>query len=287
MSQDDIWQNHPCLNQQAHERVGRIHLPVAPKCNIQCVYCDRRICADLNIQHPGWAHKVLSPKEALEFIHEIMEKRADRNGFRGYGFVAGIAGPGDPLANEATFETLERIHSEYPNLVKCLSTNGLLLEQRLPRMIEVGISALTVTVNAMDWKVGRRIYSWARFEGKTLRGEEAAKIIIANQMRGVRAALEAGLALKINTVLIPGVNDEHVRTLAAYLSKAGVRLMNIMPLIPAGSLKDHRAPTLSELHEARSECEKIIPQFWWCQQCSADVVHFPVNQPETGGITGE
>jgi nitrogen fixation protein NifB len=275
MSRIDVWQNHPCLSQLAHEQVGRIHLPVAPKCNIKCVYCDRKICADLNMQHPGWARTVLSPREAVEFIRELIDARADRAGTEGHDFVAGVAGPGDPLANDETFETLEQIHHEYPDLITCLSTNGLLLEQKLSRIIEVGVSALTVTVNALDWEVGRQIYSWARFDGKTFRGKEAAKIIITNQMKGIRAALEAGLALKINTVLIPGVNDGHVRELAAFLGRAGVRLMNIMPLIPAGRLKDHRAPTCSELHEARSDCEKMIPQFWWCKQCSADVVHFP------------
>lgn len=33
--------HHPCFNAGARHRVGRIHLPVAPKCNMQCNYCNR------------------------------------------------------------------------------------------------------------------------------------------------------------------------------------------------------------------------------------------------------
>ena len=44
--------------------------------------------------------------------------------------VVGIAGPGEPLANEETFETLRRLHEQYPDVIKCISTNGLLLRKR-------------------------------------------------------------------------------------------------------------------------------------------------------------
>ncbi|MEQ2789490.1 nitrogen fixation protein NifB, partial [Flavonifractor plautii] len=48
---------HPCLSVQAHFRYGRIHLPVAPRCNIRCGYCDRRYdCA--NESRPGVTSEV-------------------------------------------------------------------------------------------------------------------------------------------------------------------------------------------------------------------------------------
>jgi len=34
---------HPCFNEKAHFSTARIHLPVAPKCNIQCNFCNRKI----------------------------------------------------------------------------------------------------------------------------------------------------------------------------------------------------------------------------------------------------
>jgi nitrogen fixation protein NifB len=76
-------------------------------------------------------------------------------------------------------------------------------------------------------------------------------------------------------VLIPGVNDQHVVRLARRLRDIGVRLMNIMPLIPAGKMKDYRAPTCDELSKARLDCEPSVPQFRRCEQCRADVIRFP------------
>jgi nitrogen fixation protein NifB len=264
-----LMQRHPCFDEQAHERVGRIHLPVAPRCNIQCAFCERRICAHLTIQHPGWTRELLSPAEAVERVRRLAHSRP------GEVFVVGVAGPGEPLENPETFEALRQVHREYPPLLKCLSTNGLLLEQKLPQLLDVGVATLTVTVNAPDSAIGGQIYAWVRYRGEVYRGQEAAEILIANQMRGVQAAIAAGLVLKVNTVLIPGVNDAHVVRLAHRLSELGVHLMNIMPLIPAGRMKDRRPPTCDELRQARSDCEKVIPQFRLCEHCRADVVRFP------------
>jgi len=190
-------------------------------------------------------------------------------------FVVGVAGPGDPLANEETFEALRLIHHQYPGILKCISTNGLLLEDRLPQLLEVGIRALTVTVNAPDSSIGKDIYSWVKYQGTIYRGEEAAALLITKQFSGIRKVLDAGLSVKVNVVLIPDVNDQHLAKLALCLREAGVRLMNIMPLIPSGRMKNYRAPICDELRKSRRDCEEIIPQFYRCEQCRADVIYLP------------
>jgi nitrogen fixation protein NifB len=265
----EVARRHPCFDATAHDRVGRVHLPVAPRCNIQCAFCERKVCAALTMQHPGWAQRLATPAQALETVRGLVRQHP------GECFVVGVAGPGDPLANAATFETLGRVHQEFPALLKCLSTNGLLLEQSLPRILEVGVTAITVTVNAPDGDTGQHIYRWVHLDGHTYRGREAAELLIASQLRGIRTALAAGLAVKVNCVLIPGVNDRHVTDLARSLKEADVRLMNIMPLIPAGRMRDRRAPTCEELNRARADCETLLPQFRHCTQCRADVVRFP------------
>jgi nitrogen fixation protein NifB len=252
--------------------VGRVHLPVAPRCNIRCRFCERVVCANLTMQHPGWARQVLSAEEAVRLVHRLAHSHPEER------FVVGVAGPGEPLANEETFETLRRVHEAFPVLMKCVSTNGLLLERSLSRLLDVGVTALTVTVNALDSEIGQEIYAWARYDGQTYRGREAAEVLVHSQMRGIQAALDAGLAVKVNTVLVPGVNDAHVGRLAHHLSEQGARLMNLMPLIPGGQMADRRAPTCEELRQARSECARWLPQFRRCEQCRADVIRFPGRQ---------
>ncbi len=51
--------DHPCFGGD-HSNTGRIHLPVAPGCNIKCGFCERRFdCA--NETRPGVTSKVLTP----------------------------------------------------------------------------------------------------------------------------------------------------------------------------------------------------------------------------------
>lgn len=218
---------------------------------------------------------MLSPAEAVDLVRKL-DREQPREGARcGLPFVVGVAGPGEPLANAETFEALASVHAAFPDRMKCISTNGLLLERKLPQLIDVGVTSLTVTVNAPDSVVGQHIYAWVRDEGALYRGRDAAEHLIASQMRGIRAALDAGLAVKVNTVLIPDVNDRHVRRLARRLRDLGVHLMNIMPLIPDGQMKDLRAPSCDELHQAQRACEQKIPQFHKCEHCRADAIRFP------------
>jgi nitrogen fixation protein NifB len=266
--QKTVIQEHPCFNEEAHDRVGRVHLPVAPKCNIQCNFCERKVCMNIAIQHPGWTAKVISPEEALDLVRSIVKTRKGK-------FVLGVAGPGDPLANEATFKALNLIHHEYPDIMKCLSTNGLLLADKLNEIINSGVTALTVTVNAANADTGQQIYRWVRYEGRTYRGREAAELLIEKQIQGIKNAVDAGIIVKINTVFIPGINDGQMTTLASHLRDLHVNIMNIMPLIPSGKMRDLTAPTCEEINRARQICEAFITQFHQCEHCRADIIHFP------------
>jgi nitrogen fixation protein NifB len=261
---------HPCFSERAHDRIGRVHLPVAPACNVRCTYCDRRICAHLSAQHPGWAREILHPRAALERVRALVDAVG-----AGHPFVVGVAGPGEPLANEETFETLDLVHREFPSLVLCVSSNGLLLRGCLSRLIEAGVRALTVTMSALDTQVGQAIYAWVRHDGVVYRGADAAELMVRSQLAGIEAALAAGLAVKVNSVLIPGLNEDHLPALARRLQEVGVPLMNIMPLIPAGLMRGRRAPTCEELRAVRARCERHVGQFRRCEHCRADVVAIP------------
>ena len=60
---------HPCYSEKACHAFGRCHLPVAPKCNIQCNYCVRDFDC-VNESRPGVTSKVLSPEEELKALRE-------------------------------------------------------------------------------------------------------------------------------------------------------------------------------------------------------------------------
>lgn len=78
--------------------------------------------------------------------------------------------------------------------------------------------------------------------------------------------------VKVNFVLIPGINDEHLVEVAQALAEEGAYIMNIMKLIPQSEFADRKAPSHHELFKVRHRCELLIPQFWGCRQCRADAV---------------
>ena len=77
-------------------------------------------------------------------------------------------------------------------------------------------------------------------------------------------------ALCLAHVLIPGCNDEQIPLIAEKVSGLGAFVMNVMPVIPCGSLKDVVPPTPEYLERLRSSNEQTIPQFRHCSQCRAD-----------------
>jgi nitrogen fixation protein NifB len=196
--------------------------------------------------------------------------------------VVGIAGPGDPLANEATFETLRLVHREFPELINCLSTNGLLLPDRLDDLLEVGVNSLTVTINALNPWVGEKIYSYVKYRDKVFSGRDAADLLRCNQLLGIDRAISCGLRVKVNSVLIPGINEEELPQLAKVLRSFGVQLMNIMPLIPQAELAHFSPVPVSLLNQVRDECERIVPQFRHCKQCRADAIGIPGKPGRSG-----
>ena len=103
-------QGHPCFGGNHHKN-GRMHLAVAPKCNITCGYCSRKHdCA--NESRPGVTSRLLTPAEAITKVREVMASPVVGPIIK----VIGIAGPGDPLANEETFETFELVKKEFHTL---------------------------------------------------------------------------------------------------------------------------------------------------------------------------
>lgn len=253
---------HPCFDVDSHCSVGRIHLPIAPRCNIKCKYCTRKHdCANEN--HPGVTTKIITPEEALESVRHVAVRDSRIR-------VVGIAGPGDPLANSATLKTLKMVRSEFPRFSLCLSTNGLLLSEYMDDLVRIGLNSLTVTINALDEDIGAQIYSYVQYMGVTLRGKEAAVLLRENQLEGVKQATEAGIRVKVNSVLIPGINEQEMLPLAQTLKKLHVSAMNIMPLIPRADFA-HLSPVPAMLHQQiREQCSVFVSQLSHCRQCRAD-----------------
>ncbi len=257
---------HPCFNEKAHFSTARIHLPVAPKCNIQCNFCNRKI--DKCEHRPGVSRGIMTPGQAADRVDEALKEFDNLK-------VVGVAGPGESLANQETIDALKLVHERHPDLIKCVASNGLMLPEKIDDLLSAGVSSVTVTINAYDPEVGAQIYQWVRYHNQTYRGVEGARILRDNQFKGVEMAAKAGLIVKVNTVLVPGINTDQIEKIAKEAAARGAILMNIIPMIPLYKFKDMTPPECKDLEEARAIAEKYLPQFRLCKQCRADACGVP------------
>ncbi|MES5486154.1 nitrogenase cofactor biosynthesis protein NifB [Bradyrhizobium sp. INPA03-11B] len=269
-----IWKkvkNHPCYSEEAHHHYARMHVAVAPACNVQCNYCNRKYdCA--NESRPGVVSEKLTPEQAVRKVLAVATSIPQLT-------VLGIAGPGDPLANpEKTFKTFELVAKAAPDIKLCLSTNGLALPDYVDSIARAKVDHVTITINTIDPEIGAKIYPWIFFNHKRYTGIEAAKILTDRQLQGLQMLTERGILCKVNSVMIPEINDQHLVEVNKVVKSRGAFLHNIMPLISASEhgtvfgLNGQRGPTAQELKALQDACEGETNVMRHCRQCRADAV---------------
>jgi nitrogen fixation protein NifB len=270
----ELWnriKDHPCYSEEAHHYFARMHVAVAPACNIQCNYCNRKYdCA--NESRPGVVSEKLTPDQAFRKVVTVANEVPQLS-------VLGIAGPGDALfdwkKSKATFELVAR---EIPDIKLCISTNGLALPDHVDELADMNVDHVTITINMIDPLIGTRIYPWIYYDHKRWTGLVASQILHERQMLGLEMLAERGILVKVNSVLIPGINDHHLAEVNAAVKARGAFLHNIMPLIsdPAHGthfgLTGQRGPNHSELMAVQEACSGGVNLMRHCRQCRADAV---------------
>ena len=258
--------DHPCYSGGACNN-ARMHIPVAPACNITCNYCNRKYDC-VNESRPGVTSEVLTPEEAAEKFVAVRERLSNLK-------VVGIAGPGDALANfDKTKRSIKLIKEIDNNITFCLSTNGLMLPYYADEIIKLGVTHVTVTINAVDPEIASKIYREVNIMGKKLVGIDGAQLLIRNQLKGLSYLASKGVVCKVNIVMIKDINDHHIEEVVNKVKECGAFITNIMPLIPAeGSAFQHiKQTTQKELGEIRQKCGQVLKQMLHCQQCRADAI---------------
>ncbi len=153
-----------------------------------------------------------------------------------------------------------------------------MLTEYIDRIKQLNIDHVTITLNTIDPEIGAQIYSWVHYKRKRYRGVEGAKILLEKQMEALQALKEADILCKVNSVMIPGINDQHLVEVNKFIREHGAFLHNIMPLISAPEHGTHfgltgqRGPTLPEVKQVQDECSGNMKMMRHCRQCRADAV---------------
>jgi nitrogen fixation protein NifB len=232
---------------------------------VKCRFCERKFdCA--NESRPGVTSAVLTPVQAADYFDKCVAAGMKVG-------VAGIAGPGDAFANaKATLETLRLVRERHPDIILCVSTNGVDLEPNVPALAELKLSHVTVTVNAITPETAAKVYEWVRYKKRIYRGLEAGKVVVERQRAGIAALKKAGIVVKVNSILLEGINDQELVQIAKEYGALGVDMHNIIPLlpVPGTAFESLPHPSHERLAALRAEAGAFIPQMLHCSRCRAD-----------------
>jgi nitrogen fixation protein NifB len=232
---------------------------------MQCNYCNRDFEC-VNESRPGVSSAILLPWQAADYLDDVLDRIKNIA-------VVGIAGPGDPFANPVeTMETLRLVRERHPEMMLCVATNGLAMADYVDDLAGLKVSHVTVTINAVDPAVGEKIYAWARLKSKVYRGADAAQVILENQKEAIRRLKAKDMTVKINTVIIPGINDDHVVEIAKEMAAMKADIFNAIPMYHvAGTPFADIAPLAHEkVENLRKAAGSFLPQMAHCSWCRAD-----------------
>ncbi len=143
---------------------------------------------------------------------------------------------------------------------------------------EIAHSCARAAAVERDPEIGAKIYPWVFYRHKRYTGLEAARILHERQMLGLEMLTARGVLVKVNSVMIPGVNDRHLIEVNRAVKARGAFLHNIMPLISDAAhgtyygLNRQRGPTAQELKTVQDACEGGAKMMRHCRQCRADAV---------------
>lgn len=189
------------------EHVGKrvvdyMRISVTDRCNLRCRYC-----------MPSGGVPIVSHEDLLHY-EEILRVVgcAARVGIR----AVKITG-GEPLLRRGLPDFLERLHAIEGIEQITMTTNGILLPQHLPQLVHAGVEAVNISLDTLK---PDNFHAITRRDG------------LADVLRGMDAALEAGLRVKINVVPLAGVNEEELTALAELAKDRplDVRFIELMPI---------------------------------------------------------
>ena len=210
--------------------IDYLRISVTDLCNLRCLYCMPAEGVN-KLRHEN----ILSPEE----IQTIVEAAAK------IGVKKVRLSGGEPLVRKGIFKIIELV-AQIPEITEItLTTNGSLLAEHAASLKKAGLTRVNISIDAVDREVYRAI----------TRGGEIEKV-----MAGIQAAKDAGLTpVKLNAVLIGGVNDGQIKQLIALTEDEDlqVRFIEIMPIGECKDWNKERFIGISKVLEAEPTLEYI------------------------------
>ncbi len=206
-------------------QLSTLRIAVTSECNLRCIYCHR----EGEVYGRSGKNEV-SLDEILSIVGVGVELGLNKVKLTG----------GEPLLRKDIIDLVSSIHSLKDVEEISMTTNGVLLSDYAYELAEAGLKRVNVTVNTLN----RSIYSM-------ITGFD----LLPRVLDGVKAAIDAGLnPVKINMVLLRGMNENEVLDLARYAARVGA-VLQVIELERAGVVDEE---VYSRLHTPLDRVEELL-----------------------------
>lgn len=211
--------------------IDYLRISVTDRCNERCLYC-------MPEGYVGWAEREdhLSADEIISVVETAAEL-----GFRKFRLTGG-----EPLVRRDIVEIARRIWDVSGVEALGISTNGIMLPRLAQPLRQAGVRAVNISIDSLDAEVYRQIT-----------GGDVHRVI-----DGIDAAVAAGFErVKLNAVLMRGINDRQLLPLARFAAERGcaMRFIELMPIGPDGPINDSHFFSVNEAMVRLGEEDVLVP----------------------------
>lgn|SRR5690625_92859 len=235
-----------------------LRISLIDKCNLRCHYC-------MPAEGLDWLKK-----DDLLAAHEIV--RLADIAIRHLGIQEIRFTGGEPLVRADLVDILDGVHSKHPDIDLSMTTNGINLERKIDDLVAAGLSRINVSLDTVCPETFAEI----------TRRDRLTKVL-----SGLHAAKAAGLhPIKINAVLLRGINDQQAAELLTWTLEHGynLRFIEQMPLDADHKWTRDNMVTAAEIRAQISQVYDLAPHEE--PRGSAPAELFDVKDPDTHEVLG-
>ena len=221
------------IDDRLHRPLRDLRISVTDRCNFRCVYCMPK-------EVFGKDYAFLERREILSFEEISRLVRI----FRALGVEKVRLTGGEPLVRR-NLEQLIELLAEIPGLDLTLTTNGSLLSRKARALKAAGLQRITVSLDALDDAVFRRLND--------------VDFPVARVLHGIEAAAAAGLApVKINMVVKRGENDASILPMARFFRGTG-HILRFIEYMDVGHTNGWRMDDVVTAREIIERIDRELP----------------------------
>lgn len=178
-------------------RVDYLRISVTERCNFRCRYCMPTTPFEW-VSHS----EILTYEEMFEFVKVCIDEGVKKIRITG----------GEPLVRKGTPEFIKMINSYAPSIDLAMTTNGYFLDKFAKELKDSGLKRINISLDTLNPKKAEYI---------------SQKDILDKVMAGINKALEVGLKVKLNSVILKGINDNEIIDLLEFARKKGAMIRYI------------------------------------------------------------